>query len=61
LNDQEVNTFTETLQHNSLTIFDEYKSNTNYVFHTDNNGYYNIILDSVLSEHEESLVPDGEI
>lgn len=39
----------------SLSVFDEYKSKTSYVIKTEKDDYYNIILDSVLSGHEESV------
>lgn len=52
----EVKTINETLnQKGSLSIFDEYKSKTSYVIKTESEEYYNIILDSVLSGHEESV------
>jgi WD40 repeat protein len=42
----------------SLSIFEEYKSKTSYVLKSSGNKddrYYNIILDSVLSGHEEAI------
>jgi WD40 repeat protein len=55
LTETEVNSLTETLRLNALTVFDEYKSHTSYIFHTENNMYYNIILDSVISGHEDAV------
>jgi len=36
-------------------IFEEYKSKTSYVLKVDNGKFYNILLDSVLLGHEESV------
>jgi WD40 repeat protein len=51
----DIKALTETLKQTNITIFDEYKSKTSYVFHTEGDQYYNITLDSVLSGHEDSV------
>ena len=56
LNKGEIMSLAETInQKGSLSVFDEYKSKTSYVIKTEHEEYYNIILDSVLSGHEESV------
>lgn len=56
LNSDEIKSMAETInQKGSLSIFDAYKSKTSYVIKTDKDEYYNVILDSVLSGHEESV------
>ncbi len=56
LKSNEIKSMADTInQKGSLSIFDEYKSKTSYVIKTEKDEYYNIILDSVLSGHEESV------
>lgn len=56
LNSGEIQNMAETInQKGSLSVFDEYKSKTSYVIKTESEDYYNIVLDSVLSGHEESV------
>jgi WD40 repeat protein len=55
MSSEDVKALTETLQQTNITVFDEYKSKTSYVFHTESEQYYNITLDSVLSGHEDSV------
>jgi len=56
LNSSEIKSMADTInQKGSLSIFDEYKSKTSYVIKTEKDEYYNIILDSILSGHEESV------
>lgn len=56
LNKTEIKTIAETINtKGSLSIFDEYKSKTSYVIKTDKDEYFNLILESVLSGHEESV------
>lgn len=56
LKSDEIKSMAETInQKGSLSIFDAYKSKTSYVIKTDKDEYFNIILDSVLSGHEESV------
>jgi WD40 repeat protein len=51
----DIKALTETLRQTNITIYDEYKTKTSYVIHTENEQYYNITLDSVLSGHEDSV------
>jgi WD40 repeat protein len=55
MSQDDIKALTETLKQTNITIFDEYKSKTSYVIHTENEEYYNITLDSVLSGHEDSV------
>jgi WD40 repeat protein len=56
LQSSELKSMADTInQKGSLSIFDEYKSKTSYVIKTEKDEYYNIILDSVISGHEESV------
>jgi WD40 repeat protein len=56
LNNKDIKFMAETINtKGSLSIFDEYKSKTSYVLKTERDEFYNIILDSVLSGHEESV------
>lgn len=56
LDSNEIKSMAETINSKgSLSIFDEYKSKTSYVIKTDRDDFYNIILESVLSGHEESV------
>lgn len=40
---------------NVVNVFEEYKSKLSYIFKTDQDRYYNIILESVLTGHEEAV------
>lgn len=39
----------------SSSIYEEYKTKMSYIFNTKEQEYYNIVLDSILSGHEESV------
>ena len=54
LSKEEVEVYKSSKKEN-LTVFDEYKAQTSYVFKADDNEYYHILLESILSDHEDSV------
>lgn len=39
----------------SISVFDEYAFQTSYTFNTSSSDYYHILLESILSDHEDSV------
>lgn len=39
----------------SISVFDEYSFQTSYIFNTSSSDYYHILLESILSDHEDSV------
>lgn len=54
LNEQDVISY-KSRKKDNLTVFDEYKSQTSFVFSVSENVYYHILLESVLSDHEDAV------
>lgn len=54
LSKEDINIYKSSKREN-ITVFDEYKSQTSYVFNVDNIDYYHILLETILSDHEDSV------